>query len=149
MYVFSGHPHSPALALPTKDVNVAGHNAHSLAPSDAENVPAAQLVHATLPVALLYLPATHATHTPASGPVKPCGQRHAAIAVLELGELEFAGHRVQALDPAAEYVPGRHAAHALEFVAPDTLENVPAGQLLHCPLTQNLPRSHRLHLEDA
>jgi hypothetical protein len=126
VYVFSGHPHSSSLTLPTKDVNVSGHRTHALAPETFEKLPAAQLVHGSLPVTLLYLPVTHASHTPPSGPVKPSGQRHAAIALLELGDVEFSGHTVQALAPAAEYVPARHAAHTLELVAPATFENVPA-----------------------
>ena len=38
------------------------------APVVVKYVPAAQSVHAAEPVKLLYFPATHATHTPPSGP---------------------------------------------------------------------------------
>jgi len=52
----------------------AGHPTHASAPIDPtvdEYVPAAQSKHATLPPLVLYLPATHAEHTPPSGPVNP------------------------------------------------------------------------------
>jgi hypothetical protein len=39
--------------------------------------------------------------------------------------------------------------HTLEFIAPVTVEYVPAEQLLHCPLTQYLPLSHKTQLDDA
>ena len=42
-----------------------------LAPVEAEYDPAAQAVHAAVPIESLYFPATHASHVPPSGPVKP------------------------------------------------------------------------------
>ncbi len=43
--------------------------AASVAPVVVEYTPAPQFVHNALPVPIVYLPATHAEHTPPSGPV--------------------------------------------------------------------------------
>jgi hypothetical protein len=43
----------------------------ALAPTAAEYVPVPQSVHTTLPLLVLYLPATHSEQTPPSGPVVP------------------------------------------------------------------------------
>jgi hypothetical protein len=138
--------------LPTGELEASGqlrHVSEVFAPSVQEYVPSEQSVHTAVPFATLYLPTAHRTHGPPFGPVDPASQMQFAMDTDPSNEDDRAGHVVQALDPAAAYVPARHEAHTLEFVAPDTLENVPAGQLLHCPLAQNLPRSHRLHLEEA
>jgi len=57
--------------LAVGELEFAGHARHveaSVAPTDIEYVPAKQSVHAALPPAILYFPATHATHGPPSGP---------------------------------------------------------------------------------
>ena len=48
-------------------------------------------MHATLPLLVLYLPATHAEQTPPSGPENPALQMQAPTTELELGEFEFVG----------------------------------------------------------
>jgi hypothetical protein len=50
----------------------------AVAPVVAENVPATQSVHATVPLSALYFPATHAEHAPPSGPVYPVLQKQEA-----------------------------------------------------------------------
>jgi hypothetical protein len=59
----------------------------AVAPVVAENLPAIQSVHATVPLCVLYFPATHAEHTPPSGPVYPVLQKQEAedcCAVIEV-----------------------------------------------------------------
>ena len=75
---------------------------------------AAQSVQIALPVAILYVPATHAEQTPPSGPVNPTLQVHAARAELPSGELELPGHVTQAAASVApvvvEYVAAAQSA---------------------------------------
>jgi hypothetical protein len=73
------------------------------------------VVHATLPVVSLYVPATHAVHVPPFGPEKPALQVQAASAEPEIGELELVGH----------------PRHVVATVAPTVAENVPAAQSVH------------------
>jgi hypothetical protein len=67
------------------------------------------MVHAALPVTILYVPTPHGKHVPPSGPVDPALQVQAVRAELKLGELELPGHTRQvdtAVAPAVvEYVP--------------------------------------------
>jgi predicted transcriptional regulator YdeE len=82
----------------------------------AEYVPTPQLVHDTLPLAILYVSVTQAEHGPPSGPVNPALHVHAEITEFGLGEFEFAGHVTQ-VDSAvaavvAEYVPAPQLVHA-------------------------------------
>jgi hypothetical protein len=59
------------------ELEFAGHATHVVAivaPTVVEYLPAAQLVHAALPMSILNLPATQAVHTPPSAPVKPTSQ---------------------------------------------------------------------------
>jgi hypothetical protein len=51
----------------------------AIAPVVCENVPAIQSVHETLPLSALYFPATHAVHTPPSGPVYPVLQKQEVL----------------------------------------------------------------------
>ncbi len=79
-------------------------------------------MHATLPLAILYVPATHAAHGPPFGPVYPALQMQAVTAVPWPGELEFAGHVKQFVTAEApveaEYVPGAQLVHvALPLVS--------------------------------
>jgi hypothetical protein len=60
----------------------------------SEYVPAEQSLHKSLPVDVLYLPATQAVHTPPFGPVKPRLQVQAVTTTLVVGELELTGHVV-------------------------------------------------------
>ncbi len=78
-------PEYPALHL--QDVNAVlcsselafpGHVEHvetDVAPTVAEYFPAKQLLHSPTPEEFLNFPATHAVHTPPSGPEKPALQR--------------------------------------------------------------------------
>lgn len=95
----------------------AEHVAEVLAPITAEYVPAPQSVHATLPLLVLYFPATHAVHTPPLGPDDPALQEQPAIAELDAAEVEFTGHTIQ----------------TDETVAPTVVEYVPPGQLEQTP----------------
>jgi hypothetical protein len=60
-----------------------------------EKLPAKQSVHATLPVLILYLPATQAEQTPPFGPVNPALQVQSPAAELALYEMELEGHVIQ------------------------------------------------------
>ena len=89
----------------------------TVAPTVAEYVPAPQSVQTALPVAILYFPATHATHGPPLGPVNPTLHVQLVDTVQPLHEApELAGQ----------------AAHAT--VRPVVLEKVPAVQAVHAAL---------------
>ena len=90
------------------ELEFVGHVLHIEKP-DAEYVPARQSVHATVPVVVLYFPASQAVHRPPFGPVKPALQAQAASAELSIGEVEPAGH--------ARQVAAVVAAIAEEYVA--------------------------------
>ena len=65
------------------------HVASAVAPVAVEYVLMSQLVHAALPAAGLYLPATQPTHVPPSGPVEPAahaGETQSPSASLPAGE---------------------------------------------------------------
>ena len=73
-------------------------------------------MHATLPLLVLYLPATQPEHTPPSGPENPALHLQAAAAVLETGAFAFEGH-AKHTDAAlaltvAEYVATPQSVHA-------------------------------------
>ena len=90
-------------------------------------------MHATLPLVVLYLPATHVEQTPPSGPVNPALQVQAAITELDATELEFNGHDT----------------HVAEAVAPTVNEYVPPAQSKQAPdpLTSlYLPATHAEHV---
>ena len=93
-------------------------------------VPAAQLVHAKLPMTVLYFPAAHTLHAPPSDPVKPILQSQLLDLTTDcelLGQLLQVATAVapvaaeyvlalQSVQPAlpefALYLPAPHAAHA-------------------------------------
>ena len=60
-----------------------------------------QLVQLSAPLALLYVPDSHARHVPPSGPVYPALHVQAAAAVLPAGEDESLGQLAHALEDAA------------------------------------------------
>jgi hypothetical protein len=152
-------PVNPALQVQAVDTELAvgaleftGHVAHVdavVAAVAAEYVAAPQSLHAALPLAVLYLPATHAEHVPPSGPVYPGEQAatthgppagpvypvmqvQAVTAVLGLGDIVFAG-QVKQVDAT---------------VAPAVPEYVPAPQSVHVPLPLAIlyfPATHALH----
>jgi hypothetical protein len=101
------HAQLAAAVLPSEEFEFAGHARHAAADVAAvvgEYVPAAQSVHAALPVAVLYLPATQAVHGPPSGPVYPALQPRliqAALDELAIGEVKPVGHAMHAPEPVA------------------------------------------------
>ncbi len=100
-----------------------------VAPTTTEYEPTPQSVHATLPLVVLYLPATHIEHIPPFGPVNPALQVQAAIAELDTAEFEFTGH----------------AKHTDDVLAPTVAENVPSPQSVHASLplvVLYLPATH-------
>ena len=128
---------------------LAGQAAHivpNVAPAVGEYFPAAQSVQTALPVAILYLPATHREHTPPSGPVDPALQVQAVTAVLGLGELEFAGHATQ-VDSSVAPVVGKyfpvaqsvHAAEPLAILYLPVTHAVHAVNLLYLTITMPVP----------
>ena len=90
----------------------------AVAPVTADHVPAAQSVHAAMPVLILYLPATHAEHVAPFAPVNPALHVQAVITVLETGAFAFAGH----------------AEHVDDVLAPTAPENVAVPQSVHASL---------------
>jgi hypothetical protein len=89
------------------ELEFAGHARHAVAFVAfviVEYVPAAQSVHAALPIVVLYFPGTQAVHGPPSGPVNPALQptdTHALIFELPAADVEPAGHATQ---PVAAHV---------------------------------------------
>ncbi len=87
------------------ELELAGHVRHTttvVAPTVVEYMFTPQLVHARVPVVILYFPAAHAVHGPPVGPVKPALQStiQAALDELATGEIK-AGlvHVVQSAVP--------------------------------------------------
>ncbi len=94
----------------------------TVAPVVAKYVPVVQSVHIALPVAILYLPTTHAVHTPPSGPVNPRLQVQLTSALQPLHEApELSGQATQVAAfvaaGVAEYVPAPQLVHATEPLA--------------------------------
>ena len=94
-----------AAVLETGAFAFEGHVKHTdaaLALTVAEYVATPQSVHATLPVLVLYLPATQPEQTPPSGPENPALQMQAPTTELDTAEFVFAGqvkHTDAALAP--------------------------------------------------
>ncbi len=137
------HIHAPLAELDTCEVEFVGHAKHTdnvLAARVAEKVTTPQSVHATLPLVVLYLPATHPEHTSPSAPVNPALQLQAALPELETGAFEFEGHVKQvdeALAPtAAEYVAVPQSVHA---ALPSLVLYLPAAHNAHAPGAPVLP----------
>jgi len=93
------HVQAVRATLEIGELEPAGHPRQvvaTVAPTVVEYVAAPQSLHAALPVAILYLPATQAAHGPVpSGPEKPTLHVQAVRATLEIGELELVGHPIQ------------------------------------------------------
>ena len=108
--------------------------AASVAPATLEYVPARQLVQVTLPVLILYLPATQAEQTSPFGPVNPALQVQSPAAELALYEIEFEGHARHVPSTIAcvlvEYVPAPQSVHA---ALPVLVLYLPATQAMHEP----------------
>ena len=68
------HLQAASAELVLGEVELPGHVRQVVAATIPEYVPAAQSVHAALPVVVLYFPTPHPTHVPPSGPVYPALQ---------------------------------------------------------------------------
>jgi ABC-type cobalt transport system substrate-binding protein len=129
------HVQAAITELDASELEFAGqdtHTAEAVAPTATEYKPTAQSVHTTLPLLVLYLPATHAEHTPPSGPVKPALQTHPPMAELDAAELVFTGHEI----------------HVEEVVAPTATEYKPTPQFVHATLpllVLYFPATHAEH----
>ncbi len=131
------HVQAASAELEIGELELVGHPRHvvaTVAPTVAENVPAAQSVHAAVPVMILYLPATQVVHGPPSGPVNPTLHIQAVRATLDIGELELVGHARQVAatvaPTVAEYVPAAQSVHA---AVPVAILYLPATQAVHTP----------------
>jgi hypothetical protein len=110
-YVPALHVQLLAVELALGELELAGHATHAVAFVAfviVEYVPAAQSVHAVLPITVLYFPGTQATHGPPSGPVNPALQpadTHALMFELPTADVVPTGHATQPV--AAHAVPVR------------------------------------------
>jgi hypothetical protein len=103
----------------------------AVAPVVAENLPAIQSVHATVPFAVLYFPARHNSHVSPSGPVAPALQVQCVRRVDLEGEFEFVGQRLQVGLPSSDHVPSEHGWHVSTSVAPSAVEYNPPAHMEH------------------
>jgi hypothetical protein len=80
--------------LPSGALEFAEHSWHTLyvAPINVEYVSVMHFVHKAGPDAILYLPATHSTHTPPFGPVDPALQMQSVCSLLASGAFERGVH---------------------------------------------------------
>jgi hypothetical protein len=121
----------------------------------ARYLPAPQSVHATEPMASLYLPAAHAAHVPPSAPVYPGWQLQLVRRTLPLGDCEFGGQIMHVLDAEApavgEYLPASQSIQELAPGAPVVSRYLPAAQSVHVAATkapvvaEYLPASQSVH----
>ena len=121
-----------------------------------EYLPAPQLVHATLPVDVLYFPATQPMQGPPFGPVNPILQIQLVKAVEPAEERELAGHTRQVLAAEApvlaEYVFATQLTQTAEVVAPKVVEYLPLPQLtqkvesVDPVIVRYLPASQFMHV---
>lgn len=141
----------------------------AVAPVVARYVPAPQLVHATLPVTLLYFPAAQSEHVPPSGPVYPMSQTKsleservrvltgfdthvldavAPVALEYLPVAQLKHHRERKDRLIILYLPAPQFKHELDAVAPVVPRYLPLPQLLHGALPVddlNLPATQAEH----
>ena len=94
-------PEDPALQVqavktePSVESEFIGHTTQAYSAAAAsvlQYLPAKQAVQAASPAKALYLPATHPTHVPPLGPVKPAVHIQPEAAALPAGAFECAGH---------------------------------------------------------
>lgn len=124
--------------LPGDENEFNSHDVHVLVSIAAVNIeysPALQLVHMDDPGASLYVPGTHATQEPPSGPVYPTLQTHAVDTLLLGGDCEYAGQSAHVSAEVApstdEYVPEEQSTHVSALVAPWVVEYVPVSHRMH------------------
>jgi hypothetical protein len=105
------------------------------APTVVEYLPLIHNVQGWAPCVSLYLPATHISHVPPSGPVYPATHRQLVSRLLPLREIEWSGHDMHALSELApsviEYLPATHSVHVVSVEAPAVAENLPAPHFMH------------------
>jgi len=152
IHVPPSDPVAPALQmqlesvpLPAGDCEFATHPTHAfeVSPLAVEYWLIKQSVHPTLPVVVLYFPATHSTHTPPLGPVAPWLQMQLAGVPLPIGDCEFAPHGEQVFDVASTIVEYWLATQSVQVAAPLSILYFPATQPLHvCPLGPVNPALH-------
>jgi len=101
-----------------------------MAPSAREYCPATQLVHTASPVAILYLPATHALQLPSSSRMYPELHVQSSCSPFADAEAEFVAQawHTFVIEPAGEYFPSAQSVH----------EALPGGMLY-------LPSKHNEH----
>ena len=105
------HIQAAIAELDTTEFEFTGHDTQvetAVAPTATEYEPTSQSVHATLPLIVLYLPATHAEQTPPSGPVLPAshpGTIHPFTDDVPLIEFEPPGQVKHVDDVVAANVP--------------------------------------------
>jgi len=118
-YVPALHVQLLAAELAFGELELAGHARHAVALVAfviVEYVPAAQSVHAALPIAVLYFPGTHATQGPPSGPLNPGLQptdTQELILAPPAADVEPAGHDTQPV--AAHVAPVRSTPCTIAF----------------------------------
>jgi len=125
---------------------------HVAAPDASLNFPASHCKQGPLPIADLYLPATHAVHVPPSGPDEPALQMQLVKAALPAGELESAGQAMHVeIDVAlttSEYVHALQSMQSDSASLPSVSTYFPGGQSRHGdddPLTNEyLPAAHAM-----
>ena len=112
-FEFAGHDKQEDLSIDEYDPVWQSIQGSSIAPTVAENLPAAQLVHAALPGAFLYVPATQGVHVRPSGPktVEPALHVQSMAAPLATGEFEFAAH-------------GAHCRHSCDVLTGGLIDTV-------------------------
>jgi hypothetical protein len=102
-------------ALPAGEVELDGQVMHvelPEAPTAVEYVPSPQSVQVTVPVKVLYFPATHAVHGSSFGPVDPAVQVQFVKAALPADEVELDGQTLHRPGPVTVlYFPAEHATH--------------------------------------
>ena len=87
----------------------------SVAPDSVEYSPGLQAVHGVVPVFILYVPGTQASHIPPSGPLVLALHVHNSMSYLQSLLFEFAGHDWQTSDVAPmifEYFPSTQNVHS-------------------------------------
>ena len=128
--------------LDVTELEFAGHEIHVLedvAPTASEYESAAQAVHTTLPLLVLYVPAKHAEHTPLDMSTPPNSwypalHEQALMLELDAAAPEFEGqdkHVDRALAPTVtEYAPVAQSVHA---ALPVLVLYLPASHVEHTP----------------
>ena len=109
-------------------------------------MPPSQSTQASDPFVALYLPASHATHTPPSGPEYPALHEQMLLPPPAVLECAYAGHALH-VDPDVPpvsllYLPVGQIKHAMD---PLTLLYVPAGHSVHADPSGPVSPGPHLH----